>query len=690
MMAFGSSQQTNQPGGFRPIDPKQLPSELRPRAEDIARAANAVRGWADLHAHPATHLGFGGVFHGSPGMDLRGSDVTRDLPECSPDKHSGFDGDPVRDEVHKRLLRQLDALTGFRHGRHGPPDYRDWPHALSVLHQQMHVTMIHRAYLAGLRVMIASVTDNQVIGLLRSIGFNLFGNDVPPANPQHEYDSAVRQLEFLQRFVAANASWMEIVHTPAQARQAIRDNKLAVILGVEMDSLSPDRILRLVDSYGVRSVIPIHLANNRHFGGCAVYNDVFNTLNWFLNRRFFEVDTDPNLDFRLSTPQYIAKGSMGALEPRPFERRVYTDGFGGHKNRLGISSPDAIKRLMQRGVLLDVAHMSEKAIAEVLNLARQFGYPLINTHSGLRRGRAHSERAMLYDHARVMAELGGVFGLGSEVDAKVTLAHVDPGQRVWRPGTRQLNQWVHNLAPAAGFSDRFVLTIDTGGDNLDGGYGFGVFLRLRDGGELFWDNVNRNEEIPGHSRRSFVLFTRDATRVSREALRNGVNLADVRQLELRSEWYPGDPFRNIEWDVNAIRLDAFLVDNDPVAQWMRWYLEAMSIFGEGGVAFGTDMNGFAPQIAFSRRRVSYPLSYLSAMGIRGEHAAALNNPFRMGSKTFDLSRDGLAHYGMFADLLEDLWGRGSEGQQVVRSLFFSAERVIQTWERAEQAKERVR
>lgn len=138
-----------------------------------------MRGWADLHAYPAAHLGFGGVFHGLPGTELRSSDPLRDLPECAPDKHAGFDADSVRDEIQKRLLRQIDAITGYRHGQHGPPDYRDWPHALTILHQQMHISMIRRAYLGGMRLMIASVTDNQFLTFMRSLGFNLGGNSVP-------------------------------------------------------------------------------------------------------------------------------------------------------------------------------------------------------------------------------------------------------------------------------------------------------------------------------------------------------------------------------------------------------------------------------------------------------------------------------------------------------------------------------
>jgi hypothetical protein len=40
--------------------------------------------------------------------------------------------------------------------------------------------------------------------------------------------SSRRQIAFIQSLVAANPSWMQIVLTPADARAAIKANKLAI------------------------------------------------------------------------------------------------------------------------------------------------------------------------------------------------------------------------------------------------------------------------------------------------------------------------------------------------------------------------------------------------------------------------------------------------------------------------------
>jgi hypothetical protein len=82
--------------------------------------------------------------------------------------------------------------------------------------------------------------------------------------------------------------WFRIVQSPPEARQVIRDGKMAVVLGIEVDNLfgcklregdrkagqcSPEAIKRLVDELytkGVRHVFPIHNFDNA-FGGAATW-----------------------------------------------------------------------------------------------------------------------------------------------------------------------------------------------------------------------------------------------------------------------------------------------------------------------------------------------------------------------------------------------------------------------------------
>jgi hypothetical protein len=64
---------------------------------------------------------------------------------------------------------------------------------------------------------------------------------------------------------------------------------------------------------------------------------------------------------------------------------------------------------------------------------------------------------------------------------------------------------------------------------------------------------------------------------------------------------------------------------------------------------------------------------------RGDPSAL--EPYRIGQRTYDFNKDGLAHYGLLPDLLQDLTNIGDE--QDVRTLFRSAEGFIRMWEKVE-------
>ncbi len=401
----------------------------------------SVWGFADLHTHPASHLAFGavntlddaaygtgGIFWGKPGLALADAPVSiaTDLPPCPTDKHAGFDEDLIRHQTRLTVIQQVNGLTQLPHGAGGYPAFSGWPHAQSVLHQQMHVSWIHRAYQGGLRLMFASVTDNQTLSML---WHRSRGAPRPQPDPNSDYHSAEQQLKFIQRLVAANSAWMEIVTSPAQARSVIGNNKLAVILSLEMDSLSIEQIVSLKERYGVRHVIPIHLIDNG-FGAVAVYSDLFNSHNCFVNGRFYKVAGDSTLEFQLSKPQYLkyitadpfGGGDLfkhGAVEPTPISDADYgVLGYPttqGHRNALGLDKTKMLE-LMGQDLLIDLAHMSDASQSDALDVAEQYGYPLMNSHTGLRPddGASRHERSMRRSLAGRMARLGGMLGLGTE------------------------------------------------------------------------------------------------------------------------------------------------------------------------------------------------------------------------------------------------------------------------------------
>jgi hypothetical protein len=108
-----------------------------------------------------------------------------------------------------------------------------------------------------------------------------------------------------------------------------------------------------------------------------------------------------------------------------------------------------------------------------------------------------------------------------------------------------------------------------------------------------------------------------------------------------------------------------------VAQWRDDKQRAgnLPFFGFG---YGSDMNGLAEQTApTAAHPISYPFtSYLGDVTFDRE---------RWGQRVFDLNRDGLANYGMYADWLQEL--QVLAGRPIMDDMFRGAEGYLRTWER---------
>ena len=93
------------------------------------------------------------------------------------------------------------------------------------------------------------------------------------------------------------------------------------------------------------------------------------------------------------------------------------------------------------------------------------------------------------------------------------------------------------------------------------------------------------------------------------------------------------------------------------------------------VALGSDTGGFAslPGPRQGGEPLRYPFrSYDGRVAFKRQ---------RTGERVFDLNTDGVAHYGLFADLIADVAGQ-PRGGRALRSLFRSAEGYLRMWERA--------
>lgn len=96
-----------------------------------------------------------------------------------------------------------------------------------------------------------------------------------------------------------------------------------------------------------------------------------------------------------------------------------------------------------------------------------------------------------------------------------------------------------------------------------------------------------------------------------------------------------------------------------------------------GIGFGSDINGLAtqgaPRPGAATNPVRYPFTSFDG-------AVTLERQVS-GTRTYDINVDGVDHYGLYPDWVEDL--RVIAGDQIVRDLANGAEVYLQMWARAE-------
>ncbi len=445
-----------------------------------------LKGYVDLHTHLMSYLGFGRkAMHGVPDV---GSIIPAGTRDCNPTArratsvadalgncnatHGGYGafdntcGDYLRAGIINYALdgdfKYKVSFDRNPHGDHehaGYPEMKYWPHQSSILHQQMWWEWIKRAYDGGLRVMVTLTVNSELLA-------ELINGD----KPYDDKTVADVQIDETISFVNRHKDFMEIAYSPADVRRIVGSNKLAVIMGMEVDKIGnfgkpgivtnattvKAEIQRLYRK-GIRYVFPIHLVDNS-FGGTAVYEMLFNFANKHANGYHFKVktSTDPTVKYRanitdgpIGFENGLILGAYGFLEglgglpapcadglnclpgtikccgsyrsvlnmlrPSP-ELDIYKTIRGGHVNAIGLSALGdiAINEMMKLGMIIDIDHMSESAMTKVIETAEALPvkYPLVLGHNGIRGDNGNERNAPLRLVQRVAA-LGGMFGLGT-------------------------------------------------------------------------------------------------------------------------------------------------------------------------------------------------------------------------------------------------------------------------------------
>lgn len=381
-----------------------------------------------------------------------------------------FDGEYVH-----RVPFEVNAHGDHPHA--GYPNFVHWPHFSSMSHQQMYVDWIKRAYEGGLRVLVTLAVNNELLGNMVAGDGPM--DDVTAYNVQiEEIKSFVSRHNDFMELALTTADMRRIILSGKMAIiLGIEVDNLGNYnyAGNGATESKVRAEIRRVYDKGVRYIFPIHLTDNA-FGGMAVYSALFAFSNKYARTRpmpdgaplppgfMLEVETasDPTINYKLelldhNLPPGTTAGLTVVAKPLldfigemhfPFlidlinciEGKVkcipqfkiiqsllsepgwdfYNAVSGGHVNRHGLSpiGKFAVKEMMKLGMIIDIDHMSEKAVNDMFNIAEEFRYPVISGHNGLREGFYEHADHKVNENNRSrsqmsrLSNLGGVFGLG--------------------------------------------------------------------------------------------------------------------------------------------------------------------------------------------------------------------------------------------------------------------------------------
>jgi microsomal dipeptidase-like Zn-dependent dipeptidase len=389
----------------------------------------SVVGYADLHCHPMAHLAFGGIQDGRALFWGRPTDAVDQALPCCTAAHDVWKGGGI---LPRFTEHEGPAFDGF-------DSFVSWPRPTTVIHQQMYVDGVKRAFRGGLRLMVASAVNNELLADM----YHRRGVDSTD-------DAAITaQLAGMRALAEREADWMAIVTSAAEARAVMESGRLAVVLGIEVDSiaggpmrregqLDPARAAEVVETWwqrGVRSIIPVHLTDNA-LGGTAIFDDRFNLSNHYLHSKwasdlpepwFYDAEAAGDVEFLLGGNR--DNDILIQLYGKGYPSYVKRLGASGHVNRRGLSEAGEafVSAMMDRGMLIDVEHMSSHCFDATLALAQGRNYPLISSHTSLRAlavprpaGSLHvrggAAESMRTDaQLQALAALGSVIGLGGHI-----------------------------------------------------------------------------------------------------------------------------------------------------------------------------------------------------------------------------------------------------------------------------------
>ncbi len=349
-----------------------------------------VRGVLDGHMHWMTFEYLGGNFHCGRPWSRYG--ITVSLPDCSSIEGPQGSASPVQNFLNY-------GSPVHPHDTSGWPALSAWAPS-NLTYEGTYYRWIQRDWKAGLRLMVMPVNENREL-------CQLMANRRNSCDEMHTVYKGIRDIKQLQRYVDAQAGgpgkgFFQIVRSPFQARKVINKGKMAVVLEVEVSELfdckgaDPSGCNRqVIDSglsrlhrMGVRSSLLLNKFDNPltgvRFDGGPI-GVLINAANRESYGSFWSAQTctgakhDNTIGTVAPTPFLstllsalgVPAGTIPSYPPAP------------HCNTRGLTALGkyTVRQMMDRGMIVNPDHMSQKAVASTLDIAERRHYSgIISPH----------------------------------------------------------------------------------------------------------------------------------------------------------------------------------------------------------------------------------------------------------------------------------------------------------------------
>jgi microsomal dipeptidase-like Zn-dependent dipeptidase len=391
-------------------------------------ASEPVRGFVDPHTHITSYEFMGGKFmHGKPFSRWGVEDALKDSEIVH-----GPDGS-------LDIIGNLQAYgdVNFRYDTAGYPDFPFWPNAKQLSHMGYYHKWMERAWLGGQRIVVTHLVENEVLCNLQKTVNPASWINPNSCNTMDSIRLQINRMREMEEYIDAQAGgrgkgFFRVVASPEDAREVIADGKLAVIMGVEASEVfncgekdsctytDVDRQLNELHGLGIRALFPAHKFDNR-LSGSVVEDGLMNIGEWLSTGHFFhtgECDAETSGEHMTSGfPELGSEPVIGDVINALVPNTPTYDPSIEHCNSKGLTDLGRylVERMINKGMLIEMDHMSDKAATTVLDIAEAHGYSgLVSSHSwmpGSKTGELH------YNMKRVIQAGGFVSPYNSDANS---------------------------------------------------------------------------------------------------------------------------------------------------------------------------------------------------------------------------------------------------------------------------------